>query len=87
MWMIVDMHFLVQFSSMLPLCREPISSANVLTSTNEAYELVKQAGKGGKCRLGVGRDGTRDGGGEEGHDYEVISPAQPVQAGEIPLQS
>ena len=58
---------------------------SVLTRTNEAYELVKQAGRGGKSRVGV-----RGRGGEEEYEYEVVSahsPAQPEQAGEVPLQS
>ena len=37
-----------------PLCREPISSLDVPTSTNKAYELVKQAGEGGNRGIGGG---------------------------------
>ena len=70
-----------------PLCREPISSLDVPTSTNEAYELTKQAGEGGK---GGGDRGGRGGvargrGREEEYEYAVVSahpPAQPVAAGE-----
>jgi len=61
----------------------------VPTSTNEAYELTKQAGEGGK---GGGERGRRGGvargrGREEEYEYEdiVVSahpPAQPVAAGE-----
>ena len=71
-----------------PLCREPISPLDVPTSTNEAYELVKQAGEGGNRRIGGwgGGGGVANGrGGEEEYKYEVISahpPAQPVEAGE-----
>ena len=67
-----------------PLCREPISSLDVPTSTNEAYELTKQAGERGKGEMGEG-GGARRRGGEEGYEYEAISahpPAQPVAAGE-----
>ena len=67
-----------------PLCREPISSLDVPTSTNEAYELVKQAGEGGNGGMGGGGV-ARGRGGEEGYKYEVVSahpPAQPVAAGE-----
>jgi len=57
-------------------CREPISSLDVPSSTNEAYELVKQAEEEGKGA----------GGEKERRDiYEVVSahpPAQPVAAGE-----
>jgi len=53
-------------------------------STNEAYELTKQAGEGGN--QGIGGGGVASGrGGEEGYEYEVVSahpPAQPVAAGE-----
>ena len=71
-----------------PLCREPISPLDVPTSTNEAYELVKQAGEGGNRGIGGwggGGGGARGRGGEEGYEYEAISahpPAQPVAAGE-----
>ena len=67
-----------------PLCREPISSLDVPTSTNEAYELVKQAGEGGNGGMGGGGV-ARGRGGEEGYEYAVVSahpPAQPVAAGE-----
>ena len=59
-------------------CREPISSVGVPSSTNEAYELVKQAEEEGK---GTGRE-------KEMRDvsvYEEVSahaPAQPVAASE-----
>ena len=75
-----------------PLCREPISPLDVPTSTNEAYELVKQAGEGGNRGIGGWGEGggggggrARGRGGEEGYEYEAISahpPAQPVAAGE-----
>ena len=67
-----------------PLCREPISPLDVPISTNEAYELVKQAGEGGNEGMGGGGV-ARGRGGEEGYEYEAISahpPAQPVAAGE-----
>jgi len=66
-----------------PLCREPISSLNVPTSTNEAYELVKQVRERGKGGMGGG--GASGSGEEEGYEYVVVSahpPAQPVTAGE-----
>ena len=70
-----------------PLCREPTSSLDVPTSTNEAYELVKQAGEGGNRGIGGwgGGGGGASGRGEEGYEYAVVSahpPAQPVAAGE-----
>ena len=70
------------------LCRDPISSLDVPTSTNEAYELVKQAGergKGGMEGRGGGGGGASGSGGEEGYEYVVVSahpPAQPVTASE-----
>ena len=71
-----------------PLCREPISSLDVPTSTNEAHELVKQAGEGGKGGMeggGGGGGGARGRGGEGEYDDVVFSahpPAQPMTAGE-----
>ena len=62
------------------MCREPISSESVLTRINEAYELVKQAGRGVR---------GRSRGGKEEHEYEVVPahiPAQPAPAGEVLLQ-
>ena len=68
-----------------PLCREPISSLDVPTSTNEAYELTKQAEKAAEGEGGGG--GDRERGGEERYMYEKVSaqsPDQPVAAGEVP---
>ena len=71
-----------------PLCRETISSLYVPTSTNEAYELTKQAGERGKGGMGGGGGGgggVRGRGRKKGCEYEVVSahpPAQPVAAGE-----
>ena len=79
---------------MLPVCvplyRGPISSLDVPIHTNEAYELVKQAGKGDKGEMRGGRGGRGGGvargrGEEEEYDYVVVSahpPVQPVAAGE-----
>ena len=64
-----------------PLCREPISSLDIPTSTNEAYELTKQAGEGSKGGIGGG-GGASGRGGEEGYEYAVVSAPQPVTAGE-----
>lgn len=64
---------------MLPLYREPMRSVDVPTRTNEAYELVKQGGKGDESEMRWD--------GEKEYEYAVISahsPAQPVEAGEVP---
>lgn len=65
-----------------PHCRESMRSVDVPTSTNETYELVKQAGWG---EMGGGGIGARGGEGEEGYVYEVVPshpPIQPVVAAE-----
>ena len=71
-----------------PLCREPISPLDVPISTNEAYELTKQAEKTVEKGGGGGGGGEeRGGGGEERYMYEEVSaqsPDQPVAAGEVP---
>ena len=74
------------------LCREPISPLDVPISTNEAYELTKQAEKTVEKGRGGGGGGggggkERGGGGEERYMYEEVSaqsPDQPVAAGEVP---
>ena len=62
----------------VPLFRKTVSSLDVPTSTNEAYELTKQAGEGGRGGEGV----VRGRGGEEGYKGVAHPPAQPVAAGE-----
>ena len=63
-------------------------SADVPTSTNKAYELVKRAGEGGKRRVvgGGGEGGVARGrGGEDDYEYDVVlahPQVQPVAAGE-----